>query len=525
MNPPPDEIRQRLIALHNDLGQSNGADCLEPLLKLLAEHGLSWSDLPELFDLWGFTSTTASKAVRRTICGMHAQMGRGSTVGQQRTARNLLIRKLAERSLDWTTDLPGILGAEWGEAHPRVSNAASASTSAPSETPNLFDIMMTVISDRVVLTPAQYTVAALWQISAHVFDQFPHAPQIGIIAPTSGRGKSTLRKVLEATAAIPWHSHNASPAVIYRVLDRNPRTSIHIEEAENLDWSRGSPMRAIADACFESDGEIDRVDNEGNPYKYPIFCPFLWVLRGSRDDMPMAVQSRSFVMTMKKGRPRIRLPKAYLEDPDLAAARDQAEAWAPTAQLNLDPDIPEELRRDSRLEDICRPLISVADALGVGEEARAALIEFCADLPSADVGEQALEDCKKVFASRREHLFTVSAWTRRSSSSRKEPEAPAFGRIAKRALVAGMIEQNPSWDRWRGPDDKGVPHSLTSGELSGLLSRFDITVKTVWPLRRQPGDRSVDGYYLSQFEPVWAEYWSEDHKSTQANRIIRLPRR
>jgi hypothetical protein len=70
------------------------------------------------------------------------------------------------------------------------------------------------------------------------------------------------------------------------------------------------------------------------------------VLRGSRDDMPMAVQSRAFVIVMKKGKPRIGLPKKYLEDPDLLAARDQAEAWAATSQLNLDPDIPQAICRD-----------------------------------------------------------------------------------------------------------------------------------------------------------------------------------
>jgi hypothetical protein len=530
MNPPPNEIRQRLIALHNDLGQSNGADCLEPLLKLLEDHGLTWGDWPELFCSWGLKSTTASKSVCRTIRGIHAQMGRGSTVATQRTARNHLIRKLAEESLSWTTDLPGVLGVEWDEAHPGGSNAASTSMSEPSETPPLFDIMVTVISDRVELMPAQCTVAALRQISTHVYDQFSHAPQIGIVAAASGCGKSTLRKTLEATAAIPWHSHNASPADICRVIDRTPRTSIFIEEAENLDWSRGSLMRAIADACYECDGEIDRVDKEGNPYKFRIFCPFVWVLRGSRDDMPMAVQSRSFVMMMKKGKPRIRLPKNYLEDPDLVATRNQAEAFAAAVRsgairLNLDPPIPEELCRDPRLADICRPLISVADALGVDEKARADLIEFCADLPSADVGVQALEDIEKVFASRHEHLFTLSAWTRGSSSPRKEPETPAFDRITKRALIAGMIEQDPLWSHWRGPNDKGAPHSLTPGELSGVLSRFGIFVKTIWPLRRRTGDRSVDGYYLSQFEPVWAEYCAEDHTSTQANGIIRLPRR
>jgi hypothetical protein len=100
-----------------------------------------------------------------------------------------------------------------------------------------------------------------------------------------------------------------------------------------------------------------------------------------------------------------------------------------------------------------------------------------------------------------------------------------FDRIAKRALVAGLIDENPSWDHWRGPSDKGAPHSLTPGELSGVLSRFDIFVKTLWPRPRQPGDRSVDGYYLSQFEQAWAEYCPEDPTSTQSNGIIKLPRR
>jgi hypothetical protein len=71
-------------------------------------------------------------------------------------------------------------------------------------------------------------------------------------------------------------------------------------------------------------------------------------------------------------------------------------------------------------------LISVADTLGVGEEGRAALIEFCADLPGADVGVQALKDIAQVFKSRAEHLFTLSDWTRRSGPPRKEPELPIF---------------------------------------------------------------------------------------------------
>jgi hypothetical protein len=91
-------------------------------------------------------------------------------------------------------------------------------------------------------------------------------------------------------------------------------------------------------------------------------------------------------------------------------------------------------------------------------------------------------------------------------------------------MVAGLIEQNPFWGSWRGRRDKGQPHDLTTGELSALLLGFGITTKTVWPARRKPGDKSAPGWLLSQFERPWAEHCSEGDTSTQAKKIIGLPR-
>jgi hypothetical protein len=505
MNVPAPEICQRLIALHSDLGQSNNADCLGPLLKVLAESGLSWSDWPELFALCGMSSSQP-KGLRRWVRGVHELIGRASTPGERRKARDGLIRRLGEENLSWTNDLPGILASEWRDSNP--ANPGPPQTSA-DENVNAFDVMTAVIQSRVVLSETQCAVAALWVLNTYVYDNCPHAPQLGIVAPASSCGKSTLRKVLEATTHCAWHSHNATAAAVYRVLDRNPRTSVMFDEAENLDWSNDSKIRAVVDAAYESDGSIDRVDSKGNPFKFQVFAPVLWALRGSAGDLPIAVLSRAFVIAMKKGRPRIRLPRRYFEDPDLVAARDLAEAWAASVQLNLDPELPRELCRDARLEDNCRPLISVADSLGRGAEARAALIEFCAGLPSSDVGVQALEDCRKVWATEAEHLFTFGA----------------FDRISKKALVAGLIEQNPFWGSWRGLKDKGQPHELTTGELSALLLGFGIATKTVWPLRRKPGDKSTPGWLLSQFERPWAEHCSEGDTPTQTGKIFRLLRR
>jgi hypothetical protein len=94
MNLPAPEILQRLIALHGDLGQSNGADCLDPLLQVLAGNGLSWSDFPELFALCAMSSSQP-KRLRRRVGGLHELIGRASTPGERWKARDSLIRRLA----------------------------------------------------------------------------------------------------------------------------------------------------------------------------------------------------------------------------------------------------------------------------------------------------------------------------------------------------------------------------------------------------------------------------------------------
>jgi hypothetical protein len=126
----------------------------------------------------------------------------------------------------------------------------------------------------------------------------------------------------------------------------------------------------------------------------------------------------------------------------------------------------------------------------------------------SDVGLQALEDCRKVWASKAMHLFTFGS----------------FDRISKRMLVTGLLEQNSFWASWRGPRDKGQPHELTSGELSALLLAFGITTRTIWPLRRKPGDKCARGWLLAQFARPWAKHCEGD-TPTQSSKIIKLPQR
>ena len=432
-------------------------------------------------------------------------MGRASTLGERRKARDGLIKRLAEESLDWINDLPGILGAEWLDNS--STNRPSAAT-APASEVNLLDLVVATIEDRVVTSCAKCTVTALWSSNTYVYDNFIFAPQLGILVPASGHGKSTLRKVLEAVVHSSWHSHHATAAVIYRELERNPHTTLMFDEAENQNLTYDGKLRAIIDAAYEHDGCIDLVDRESYPIKFCVFAPVLWALRGSISDVPMSLVSRSFIIAMKKGTPRKRLQKYYFEDPDFVAVRAQAESWAANVQLDLDPEIPAELCGEPRMADNCRPLISIADSLGRGAEARAALIELCGELPNPDVVLQALGDAMKVWASKAEHLFTLGD----------------FDRISKKALAIGMIEQNPFWDSWRGRNDKKQPHPLQPVELGGLLRIVGVFSKTVWPVPRTPKSTSAPGYYLSQFEKACKEHSTKHDTPTQASKIIRLPK-
>ena len=198
-------------------------------------------------------------------------------------------------------------------------------------------------------------------------------------------------------------------------------------------------------------------------------------------DVPSAVLSRSHIVNMQLG-----TPKKLFERNDRAfsVARELIAKWRATVSLNLDPEMPAPLcnPRNPRLADNCRPLISVADTFGPpnGEAARAALIELCASLPHSDSGVQVLQDIRAV----------------------------SFDRISKKHLVEALHETG-HWDAWRGQNDQGKPHPLTTGELSRLLRRFGIRARTNWPIPRLSGSKSFSGYRRADFEQAWTDHCPE----------------
>jgi Protein of unknown function (DUF3631) len=434
---PPPNICQRMRALHSMLGSPNVREAetaREKLLKLLAEHGLTWNDLPAVLAATAAADTDSSRA------------------------------------------------------------GAAASAAAVAPTVNVLDLILALMDEHIAITAQERMAAALWVLHTYVFDRFPITPRLALLSPVKGCGKTTVILLLEQLVAEPYRSDNITAAAIYYLLDRRPRTTLLIDEGDNLDLLNNAVFRAVFNSGHRRGGGIDRVVG-GRLQKFKVYAPLAVAAIGL---LPSPQLHRSIALNMQRAG-GIR-PKLFDEgDPAFVAAREEFRKWAATCSLAPDPEMPTALR--NREADNWRVLLSIADDLGHGEAARSAAVTLCANRPDEDPGVTLLADIRTAF------------------------QELGVERIASSALVEALIGLDDGlWNEWRGPHDDGPPRTLTQGELSRLLRPFGIRPKTVWPARRRLGDRSSRGYLRSQFDAAWRAYCPPADTPTQSSRIIQLPR-
>jgi hypothetical protein len=208
---------------------------------------------------------------------LHGMMGSASG-NEAQTARAVLLKLLAEHGLTWN-DLPQILAD--------AVNGASARQETTPEAPpeiNVLDLLLRLIEKHIVITDEERMAVGLWILHTYVFDRYTHTPRLALLSPVNGCGKTTLLCFLELLVRNGTSSANATPAVIYHELARNPYLTWLIDEADNLDLLRhaNGVMRSVLNMGHARGASVRRMVR-GEPQKFNVFAPL------AISDRPIAI--------------------------------------------------------------------------------------------------------------------------------------------------------------------------------------------------------------------------------------------
>lgn len=434
--------------------------------------------------------------VCRRITQLHAMIG-SPAAKEAENAREKLVELLTKHGCSWN-DLPEILAAI------RTRDPANETTTPPPEGAsaeatatdiNIFDLIVRLIEMHVAVSAEERIIIALWVLHTWVCNQFSITPRLALLSPVRGCGKSVLLTLIEFLTAEPFRTDNLTAPVIYHQLRSRPRSTLLLDEGDNQNIFGNDTLRAVFNSGHRHGGNISRIV-DGRVRQFQTFAPLAVAAIGT---LPLPLLHRAMVIDMQRRPANVEIERLDGTNPPhtFAVARQMIRNWAATCSFNSDPLMPPQLR--DRAADNWRPLLAIADALGHGEDARAVAIALCTRRPDEDAAVVLLKDIRSVF------------------------DMLGANCITSDNLIEKLIELDHGfWIEWRGKDDDRMPRRLTRGELIRLLRPFQIATRTVWPLRRRPGDKSARGYYRTQFEAAWKRYCSTHHADHTTPHPLRI---
>jgi hypothetical protein len=122
--------------------------------------------------------------VCQRIRKLHAMMG-SSSAKEAHNARDKLNGFLAEHALTWN-DLPEILPddiGDTGDARDAGTGAAApAATPTEADIPDVLGLILALIEEHISTTAAERLAIALWILHCWVFDRFAVTPRLTLIS-------------------------------------------------------------------------------------------------------------------------------------------------------------------------------------------------------------------------------------------------------------------------------------------------------------------------------------------------------
>ncbi|MHB9861064.1 DUF3631 domain-containing protein [Streptomyces sp. YIM S03343] len=345
---------------------------------------------------------------------------------------------------------------------------------------------------RYVVLPSEeaLTAVTLWVAATHIQSVLQHAPRLAVVGPTKGCGKSRLLDVLHETVHRPMMTVNTSPAVVFRVIGKNPPTLL-VDEADTIFGPKAGDkedLRGLLNAGHQRNRPAWRISGpEQKPVSFPTFS--MAALAGI-GDLPDTIMDRAVVLRMQKRKPGERITpfRSRTSVPELNAVRDKLTAWlAPlrSTAAQLVPQMPVE----DRAADTWEPLVTVAD-LACGhwpEQARAA----CLTMTRSEV----LQDEQTTLKTRLLHDI------------RRVFDAAGTEVVRTQDVLAALLQDSEA------PWAEYGTNGLNAYHLGNLLRDFGISSAN----HRFDG-RQAKAYTRNRFLDIWARYCPEPTTEPAADR-------
>lgn len=362
-----------------------------------------------------------------------------------------------------------------------TGDRAGAGGETADEGAALLDDLSAAIGRYVVLPSDEaLTAVTLWVAASHIQPALQHAPRLAVVGPTKGCGKSRVLDVLHETVHQPMMTVNTSPAVVFRVIGKNPPTLL-VDEADTIFGPKAGDkedLRGLLNAGHQRNRPAWRIS--GPEHKPTAFPTFAMAALAGIGDLPDTIMDRAVVIRMQKRKPGERITpfRSRYSLPELHALRDRLTAWlAPlrSTAAGLVPQMPVE----DRAADTWEPLVIVADLAGGHwpSRVRAACLAMTRNEVVQDelttLKTRLLRDVRRVF----------------EQEGHKEA-------LRSQDLLAALVQDAEA------PCAEYGTKGLNAYHLANLLRDFGISPAN----HRFENGRQAKAYARNQFLDAWARY-------------------
>jgi hypothetical protein len=349
----------------------------------------------------------------------------------------------------------------------------------PVDPAALLDDIASTLLRFIVMDREEADADALWTVQTYVSELFEHSPINLITAAERECAKSLKQSVLKLVCNRPLAAANASPAAIFRAVEKW-RPTLFIDEADT--FFRDNPeLHGLVNAGHHREGVVLRCEPSGDsfePQAFSVYGPKCIAGIGLDRHLPDSTWSRGIASTLRRKLPHEKVERLRDADPaDFDRLRSKIARFAKDNEQQLRsarPKMPDAL--SDRAQDNWHPLFAIAECAGQAwvDRATAAALKLSGTSEAqASIGNQLLADIQSVLANwKSDKISTADLLT---------------------ALTADDEGPWPTYNR-------GKP--ITPRQIARLLEPYGIKSKTV----RLGEKNTPKGFERAQFDDAFARY-------------------